>query len=194
MSATLERGFKSWAERTAASLRTELSLSPRERLDPHQLAAYLQVELRTPYDIPGLSAQTKHQLLEVDPSGWSAVTIQKGQTALIIYNPKHSPGRQASDITHELAHLILGHRATTMIMSQDGQMVMRSYDQKQEDEANWLAWVLLLPREGLLYYRKQKRLTAAEIAQSFGVSEQLVSYRLRITGVDAQIRATGRFH
>ncbi len=30
-------------------------------------------------------------------------------------------------------------------MSADGSLVMRSYDQKQEEEANWLAWAILLP-------------------------------------------------
>ena len=188
MTATLERGFKSWAERTAASLRGDLSLSPTEALSPRQLADYLQVELCTPNDIPGLPDRVKRQLLEIDPSGWSAVTLEMRDRTLIIYNPTHSIGRQASDITHELAHIILGHRATTIIVSQDGQTVMRSYDQKQEDEANWLAWALLLPREALLRC-KRSRLPAAEIAVLYGVSEQLVSYRLRITGVEAQVRA-----
>ena len=192
MTSTLERGFKSWAERTAASLRGELSLSATERLDPRQLAAYLQVQLRTPRDIEGLPAESVNQLLVVDPSGWSAVTIEKGGAALIIYNPTHSDGRQASDITHELAHIILGHKPATLIMSHDGNLVMRSYDQKQEDEANWLAAALLLPREALLHCKRRK-LDAAEMANQFGVSEALVLYRLRITGVDAQMRAAARF-
>jgi IrrE N-terminal-like domain len=189
---TLERGFKSWAERTAAGLRDDLSLSSEDSLEPRQLAAYLQVELRTPDDIDGLPDATKRQLLVIDPSGWSAVTIERGKATLIIYNPTHSVGRQASDITHELAHLILGHKPSTLIISNDGHLIMRSYDQKQEDEANWLAWALLLPRETLLYC-KRIQLGTAQIAQRFGVSEKLVNYRLRITGVEAQLRRAARF-
>lgn len=184
---TLERGFKSWAERTAVGLREDLALSPRELLDPRQLAAYMQVELCTPHDVMGLPEDAKVQLLVKDPSGWSAVTIQKGESATIIYNPIHSAGRQASDITHEIAHLILGHKPATLIMSNDGQLVMRSYDQKQEDEANCLAWSLLLPREGLLHC-KRKKLTTTQIAEHFGVSEKLVQYRVGVTGIDAQMR------
>lgn len=189
MTATLERGFKARAERTSAGLRGELGLTALERLNPHQLAAYLDVRLLTPSEVPGMTAEVLHQLLTVDPWGWSAVAIVQGDAALIIFNPRHSDGRQASDITHELAHIILGHQPATMIMSPDGGLVMRSYDQKQEDEANWLAWAILLPREALLVMKRNKA-TVAEIATAFGVTETLVQYRLRITGIESQIRAT----
>lgn len=189
MSATLERGFKARAERTSAGLRGELGLSLYEQLNPHQLAAYLEIKLLTPSEVPGMTDELLHQLLTVDPWGWSAVTIVQGDAALIIYNPRHSAGRQASDITHELAHIVLGHQPATMIMSPDGSLVMRSYDQKQEDEANWLAWAILLPREALLSM-KRKRATVIDIATAFGVTETLVQYRLRITGIDSQLRAT----
>jgi Zn-dependent peptidase ImmA (M78 family) len=75
-----------------------------------------------------------------------------------------------------------------MIMSHDGKIVMRTYNQKQEDEANWLAWAILLPRDALLVH-KRKDSTVLEIAAAFGVTETLVQYRLRITGIESQIRA-----
>ena len=186
---TLERGFKARAERTSAGLRGELGLSEFEPLNPRHLAAYLEVTLVTPSEVPGMTHEALHQLLTVDPWGWSAVTIVQGNAALIIFNPRHSAGRQASDITHELAHIILGHQPATMIMSPDGSLVMRSYDQKQEDEANWLAWAILLPRDALLVMTR-KRETIEAIAAVFGVTETLVQYRLRITGIESQLRAT----
>jgi Zn-dependent peptidase ImmA (M78 family) len=67
----------------------------------------------------------------------------------VIFNPRKSDGRKASDIVHELAHLILGHDPAKVVFSEDGQIATRTFDQKQEDEANWLAWALLLPREAL---------------------------------------------
>jgi Zn-dependent peptidase ImmA (M78 family) len=192
MNSTLERGFKSWAERTAASLRGELRLGPSDLLPPAILAGYLEVLLWTPHDVPNLPSDVLKQLTRVDPSGWSAVSVVQDGNAVIIYNPTHSPGRQASDIVHELAHLILGHEPARLIVSHDGSFVMRSYDQKDEDEANWLAWSLLLPREGLYACRHQK-MTASEIANQFGVSETLVNFRLRMTGVDTHIRAASRY-
>ncbi len=191
MTATLERGFKSWAERTGASLRRELGLTQFQPLDPRSLADYLQVRLVTPQDVPGIPDTLLNQLLEVDPWGWSAVTLIQGEAAVVVYNPKHSSGRQASDITHEMAHLILGHQPATMIMSPDGSFVMRSYNQKQEEEANWLAWAVLLPREALLAFKRRKA-DASRIATEFGVTETLVKFRLRVTGVESQLRATAR--
>jgi len=77
-------------------------------------------------------------------------------------------------------------------MAHDGSFVMRSYDQKDEDEANWLAWALLLPKEGLLACKRRNR-TVAEIAEQFVVTESLVNFRLRMTGVEAQLRAASRY-
>jgi len=192
MNATLDRGFKSWAERTATSLRGELGLGPSDLLRPSDLATYLETMLWTPRDVPNLPAEVLDQLMQKDPWGWSAVSIIQDGAAVIIYNPRHSPGRQSSDIAHELAHQILGHEPARLIMSHDGSFVMRSYDQKDEDEANWLAWALLLPRDGLVTCKRRK-LAAEEIADQFGVTETLVNFRLRMTGVEAQFNASSRY-
>ena len=39
---TLERGFKTWAERTAASIRRDLGLAAHQPLDVRALAAFLR--------------------------------------------------------------------------------------------------------------------------------------------------------
>lgn len=183
----LERGFKTWAERTAGSLRRELGLSEYAPLAPARLAESLGVELWTPYQVPGLSQTALDQLLVHDPWGWSAISSVVNGRCVVIYNPRHSSARQASNIAHELAHIILDHDPGKMVLSQDGSMIMRSYDQKQEEEANWLGWCLLLPREALVHTAKA-RLAKAQIAEAYGVSEQLVDFRLRMTGVGTQFR------
>jgi|SRR2546427_4170057 len=185
----LDRGFKAWAERTSTSLRKELGLNSSDALNPKDLAVLLGVRLCTPLDIPGVPSQVLNQLLEKDPWSWSAVShVSKGKP-LVIYNPRRSAGRQASDIMHELAHIILDHDPGKMIMSQDGTMVMRSYDRKQEEEANWLGWSILLPREALVSATRL-RLSNSEIAERYGVTEDLVEFRLRVTGVNAQFKRT----
>ena len=183
-----ERGFKTWAERTAVALRNELGVTAGAALQVARLAAYLDVRLWTPNDVPGLPAQTRDQLLIHDPGGWSAVACTVAGQCTIIHNPQHSPARQASNISHELAHIILDHEPGKIVLSQDGGMIMRSYNEKQEEEANWLGWCLLLPREALVYAKKA-RLSVAQIAQQFGVSEQLATYRIGITGINTQFRS-----
>src|SRR5688572_22460130 len=105
--ATLERGFKSWCERSAGAIRVELGLSPHAPLLARALADHLGIAVTTPYDIPDLPADALQQLTKVDPSGWSAVSFTVGGVTTIIFNPCNSPGRQSSDIMHELAHVIL---------------------------------------------------------------------------------------
>lgn len=188
----LERGFKSWTERVALSLRSDLGLPPDGALDPRRLAEHLDVRLATPYEIAGLSEADLKQLLEIDPWGWSAVSILESESPLVIYNPRHSRARQASDIMHELAHLILDHKPATLIHSPDGRFVMRSYNETQENEANWLAWALLLPRDVLMMCKK-RALSSTQIAQTYGISEKLVSFRLHVTGVEAHLRAAAQY-
>ncbi|UVT17815.1 MAG: ImmA/IrrE family metallo-endopeptidase [Nitrospira sp.] len=141
----------------------------------------------TPDDIPDLPNEVLVQLGRKDPFGWHAVSlILPDGRALLIYNPRKSAGRRASDIAHELAHLIQEHKPSTVILSQDGSFAMRTFDQKQEDEANWLAWSLLLPREALVRTMRQG-MSIETTANMYGVSTQLVNYRLSVTGVSVQL-------
>lgn len=186
---TLERGFKSWAERTSLAFRKELGVSVDASLAPERVAEYLDVELWTPTQIPGVTQEVLNQLLQIDPWGWSAAGVQVDGRGIVIYNPRHSRGRQVSDITHELAHFILDHQPAQIILSADlDNLSMRSFNQKQEDEANCLAWTLLLPREALVR-AKRRHLTVDQIAEHYGVTKSLAIYRVNATGVEKQLRA-----
>jgi Zn-dependent peptidase ImmA (M78 family) len=187
---TLDRGFKAWAERTATSIRAELKLSATAPLPPGDLAEHLGVVLWTCADVPGITSDIVQQLAVRDPWGWSAVTVAVHSRVIVVYNDRKSRGRQASDITHELAHVILSHEPATVILSESVDLSMRTFDQKQEDEANCLAWALLLPRDALFAARKRRQ-PLDHIATAFGVTETLVQYRLRMTGIDVQLQRRG---
>jgi Zn-dependent peptidase ImmA (M78 family) len=66
-------------------------------------------------------------------------------------------------------------------------MILSTYDKNNEDEANWLAGALLLPREALVHARKHG-LTNEAVATHFGCSVQLLTFRINATGVDVQLR------
>lgn len=189
---TLDRGFKAWAERTSLAFRRELEISVDDPLLPQRLADYLNIRLLTPLQIPGLPQDVLRQLLDVDPWGWSAIGIQINGDPVVIYNPRKSAGRQSSDITHEVCHNILEHEPATIVYSADLEMAMRSFNPKQEDEANCLAWTLLLPRDGLVR-AKSRRLTVEQIATHYGVTEALVKFRLNTSGIRAQFKARKNF-
>ena len=189
--ATFERGFKAWAERTALAFRRELGLTAHDPLQPESLVAHLGITLWTPHQVPGLPKDVIHQLLYKDPWGWSGVSLEVDGQGIIIYNPRNSRGRQASDITHEGSHFILDHQPATLIVSPAFDGAMRSFNPKQEDEANWLAWCLPLPREALLH-AIQRGWSIPDIATFFGVTETLVTFRLQKTGVLTQFKAASR--
>ncbi len=186
----LERGFKTWAENLSLSIRSELSLPAHAALSPHRLAEHLDVQIWTPRDVPGITDAMLRQLLHTDPDGWSAVSCAVAGKVTVIYNPQHSAGRQNSDIAHELAHVLLEHEPSKIVMSHDGAMVMRSFDPKQEEEANWLGWSILLPRPALIRAIKARK-SVDDIAQEWCVSRQLVEFRIRMTGARTQV-ARGR--
>lgn len=168
-------------------MRTELGLSQHDPLAALSLAAYLSIEVITPYDLADLPNSVLKQLTETDPDGWSAVSFSVDEQVTVICNSKKSPGRQSSDIMHELAHVILEHDPSQLILSETGQFAMRSFDAKQEDEANWLGWTLLLPRPALTHCALLS-LSTMQIATKYGVSETLVAFRRRMTGIDFQRR------
>jgi len=92
---------------------------------------------------------------------------------------------------HELSHLLIGHSPVRVDISQNGALLLNTYDKKQEDEAAWLSGCLLLPREALLLIRK-RRMTLQAAAREYEVSLRMLNYRMGVTGVDYQIaRATG---
>lgn len=189
--AGFDRGFKSWAERTALAFRRTFELRSSDPLDTLQLSKHLDVKLITPNDVTGLPANCLQQLLVIDKDGWSAVTLSKSDKHTVIYNPRHSEGRRSSDIMHELSHLIIGHEPSKLILSPDGGTVLRSHDPKQEDEASWLAGCLLLPREALVHIIRV-RMPDPVVCSSYKVSNDLLRYRLNITGVTYQMRKYAR--
>ena len=183
----MRRGFKAWCERTAIDYRQALGAPPSGALDPRRLADHLGVRVAAPEDIPTLSDTARRQLVEVDPGSWSAVTIARGDARLVILNSGHSDVRQRSSLAHELAHLILNHATDRTRLSHEGLLFRGTFDREQEDEANWLAGCLLAPRDGLLEARLRTP-DAHALAARFGVSADMIAWRLKTTGVLRQVR------
>jgi Zn-dependent peptidase ImmA (M78 family) len=185
----LARGFKTWCETISLQHRRILKLRPLDPLDPQAVAKSLRVHIHGVEEIPGLAPQTIKTLLHDDPDSWSAVTITNGRQSVIILNSSHRGGRPASDLMHELAHIIIGHEPARVDVTEDGSLILNTYNRGQEDEANWLAGCLLLPREALLWIKRQG-LELRDAANQYGVSVTMLQYRLNVTGVEQQLQRT----
>jgi Zn-dependent peptidase ImmA (M78 family) len=181
-----KRGFKSWCENVSLQHRKEMSLQPIDPIDPRALAEKLGVIVWKADEVPGIGQKTLDVLTKDDPESWSAMTLCGDGKNIIVLNPMNSPGRMNSDLTHELSHIIIGHEAARIDVTPDNMLMLRNYDKGQEEEANWLAGCLLLPRLAMLHIRK-KGLDKSDIKKIYGVSAPMLDYRLRMTGVDRQL-------
>ena len=181
----LVRGFKAKAERLAASIRQDAGLNVMDRLDPLSLARRLGIDAITVSELGefGASSRSVRRLLSPD-APFSALTICVGAHRLIVYNEQHPPGRRANSLAHELSHVILKHPASPALF-EGGQ---RYWDARLEDEANWLAGALLVPRDGAFGWLRAGG-DMADGAQHFGVSLELFRWRANQTGVVHQLRA-----
>ena len=168
-------------------MRSDLGLNPADPMDPRRLAEHLNIALWTPHDVDGLEKSYLKILLEDDADSWSAVTVSINSTHVIIRNPTHSLARQASDLYHELAHILLGHKGARVDIGPDGHLLLNTFNKSQEDEANWLAGCLLLPRPALVRIRSH-HMSEAQVRQVYWASGQMLRFRLQMTGVDLQIR------
>jgi Zn-dependent peptidase ImmA (M78 family) len=181
----LAKGFKARAENISLQVRRELKLSKTDPLACEALAEHLGVPLWKPTEIVGLSPGVRALLLRRARDSWSAVTVSYGGLDVIIYNSSHSKARRSSDVMHELSHILLSHEPSKIILSPKVSIALRDYNENQEDEAAWLAGCLLLPREALLFIRRNG-MNDEETLEKYRVSRDLLKYRMNVTGVNYQ--------
>jgi hypothetical protein len=188
VAAELRRGFKADAERIAELVRRDLGLEPLDRIDCFALAEALGIPVVSLGELreDGASESSIGRLMSAE-TGFSAATVVVGPRRLIVYNPRHEPGRKASSLAHELAHLILEHEAAPAI----GVGGCRHWDGRQEAEADWLGGTLLVPRAGALAWMLQSDDVDAG-ARNFGVSVELFRWRINHTGVVREVQKVVR--
>lgn len=178
------RGFKTRCENLAIQYRDHLGVAGTAPLCPYRLAEYLGVCIWRLEDVPGLCKEAKRHLASEEGNEWSAVAVRVSGQDIIVLNPSHNYSRQSNDLMHELAHIILDHRPSTMYFA--GGVGIRDFNKQQEDEADWLGACLLLPRPALAHHHL--KISVEDAALLFKVSPALYVYRLRITGVEKQFQ------
>lgn len=163
-----------------------MGLTPMAVIDPWVYSASLGVVVLA-FDALKLEPRHCEQLLVKDDESWSGLTLKEGGTHFVVLNPSHMVERQRNTLVHELSHIQLGHVPGRVDISSSGLMLLSDYPDDQEQEADWLAGAILLPRDAL-YHHRSRGLTSSEIAHAYGVSQQLSDWRLRMTGVEAQLK------
>ena len=159
-------------------------MAPAAPLDVWQLAEHLEIPI---VQLSRLreSAPLAAELFLNDGQGmFSGVTVFRGNERTIVFNDAHVPGRQASDIGHELGHGLLLHPPEPAV---DGRGC-RYWNRDVEDEANWLSGALLVPEEAALAVIR-RGWSLAVATGHYGVTQSLMKFRINVTGA---IKRVGR--
>lgn len=186
------RGFKTSSEETALKIRRKLELAPHAPVDPAAIARLLAIPVLILTELSELPDEICLRLMQDHSGAWSAITVSDGNRHLIVLNPTHAPTRTNSSLAHELSHVILSHEPSMMFVTPQSGVSLRTYNKDQEDEANWLAGCILLPRDALVHIRR-RGLTDDQIATEYGVSPAMFRFRINATGVDLQAHRTKQY-
>lgn len=185
-----QRGFKAAANSLALEVREELSLEKESPLCPWALADHLQIPVvpltKLIQNDPEIAGHVDY-LARREPKSFSAMTVFDGTRRCIVHNHAHAKTRQRSNISHEIAHALLMHPPHPPFC-EDGK---RAYDPELESEAGWLGPVLLVSNEAARWAAFQG-FDEYKAADHFGVSLELMRFRLRMSGATNMARRMRR--
>jgi len=173
---TLRRGFKTEANHIAREVREELGLRWSGPLDPWSLARFLEIPVMPLSQLSNAAPEAVRHFHRVERGAFSAVTVFDGSHRVIVYNDAHARGRRESDLAHELAHALLLHRPGAAL----DDLGCRRWNSEQEEEATWLAAVLLVSDEAALQIAREGK-AIDEAATQYNVSERMMKFRLNVT-------------
>lgn len=184
---TLRRGFKKEANEIALEVRRDLSLRAHDPLDVLAVARSLEIPVVSLKSLAATVPGDVHHFHVVEPNAFSALTVFHEPARLIVYNDRHSQARRASDIAHELSHALLLH-VPHRALDENG---CRVWAAECEEEAEWLGGTLLIPDEAAVLIVREK-LTLSDAASRYGVSRDMVTFRLNVSGARVRVARAGR--
>jgi transcriptional regulator with XRE-family HTH domain len=169
-------------EEIAGKFRTDLGVSPDERLDSLRIVvdgvSVIPVGQATCLDVRIIRE------LRGAGSEWSAMSVPlddpENERWAVLLNDSHAVERQRVTVLEELWHIMLGHKLTKI--ARVAEAYGRTYDTTEEHDAYYLAAATLLPKSAMTD-AVGKKLFSHEIAKKFGTSAELVDYRLKRLGL-----------
>ena len=165
-----------------------MRLTPSDRMDAIKLAKHVGCIVRPADALVDIAKLER--LYRIQDDAFFACTFElPGDRYAIVFNPLMSDTRRNSDVAHEVAHIVLGHKLSRL--ERLGNVAFLSCDKRQEEEAAWLSGCLLLPRFALIHDLRRGR-EPGVIARSRMLSRDIVEYRARVTGVARQLAAERR--
>ena len=173
------RKFLRFVEEHAAILRQRTGAGPTDKLDPQRLVRELKLVIAWPDNIAALAPEDRAYLSNVDPRTWSGMggVLPDGRL-LVLLHPGQTPERATVTTMEEVAHQYYHHQPTKLSIHPAG-LQRREYDVQAEAEAYWTAAAVLLPSRAVAMAVWQG-VSAQELALQYGVSVELVEFRIKV--------------
>jgi hypothetical protein len=181
----LRRGFIKEAQSYAVELRQEMQILPHAPLCPWALCEHLSVPIIKLSTLP--SCDERQLLLKRQKDAhFSAAACFEGTAAFILLNDGGGEAgsnkkRQASDLAHELAHIILGHKPIYPFHDSG----LRDFSQQDEVEAETLGPILLVSQQAALSAHsliESGQQTLTSLSNKWGVTEDVLKWRINKSG------------
>lgn len=175
----LRRGFKADAKRLAGEVRDlELGCGLWVPFDPWRLAELYGISVQGITEV-GASAPTVEYLTITSPRLFSGALLPIGTGRAIVENDGHDRPRRRSTVCHEMCHVLLEHRFTTVLVREGDNC--RNSDRNQELEAAELAGELLVPAAAARTMG-HSGLSDEEVARKYEVSLEMARWRMQVSG------------
>ena len=173
----LPHGFKAKADRIAVGLRRQMGIRVQDPINVDALAAKLGLAIFPLSSFADACPDQVAHLVNDHPSDFSALLLRLGNRCVILENDQHTLGRRSSNLAHEMAHYLLGHSP----MALNGGFGHGSTDPDIEKQADCLASYILIPNAAA-HMIVWKPHTEDQVCRRFGVSRQMLEYRLNTSG------------
>lgn len=171
-------------ELRAIEVKAHLGLPSRAIVDPFSVLPDVPAELRQLEAVA--SAETAGTMLARSDE-WSgyAITVPATGEHIIVLNPAHSLERQRATLMEEIVHLVLDHPMSELSVSDSSapRVNSRTHSSEIEDEAFCVGAACLIPYGLLFDAVKVRGEEVQSIAARFGVSAELVRYRIKRAGL-----------
>jgi len=183
----------------ALGLRDFAGVKGEQPLDPFALAEFARLLVVDFDQIEGLSPESREHLLGQGADQWSGGACSRplpNGWKLVILNPAHGRQRNRATLMEEVAHVFLGHKPNRLAIvsgsagagegsatasgKRSKQTLARDYNHDDEEAAYGVGAAALIPYQALRRLVRSGR-RADQIARHFGVSRQLVEYRIKVT-------------
>ena len=174
---------KPW-ETDALSLRSLVGLSVGELLDPWKLAPKVGLRVMDlAVVLRNLNREEQLHLLRTAERTWSGGVYPRALpdgSRVCVLNSSHSYKRRKITLMEEISHIYLKH-APSALVTTAGDVQVREYVEAQEKQAYGVGAAALIPWE-TLFPALDRGVPVHELAETYNVTSELVTYRIKITG------------